>query len=108
ITTSAISEVKGAETAIAPTGVVSTSAVPRSGISTEGFFIRAVVETRPDGESITFFEKVDTNTNQVLQTFRTNAASTPFEPDNKAKIREVAGEPILEIEAGVSRTLLFE
>jgi hypothetical protein len=108
INTSAVSEVKGAETEISPSGVVSTKAVPKSGISSAGFFIRAVVQTRPDGESITFFEKVDSITQKILQVFRTNASSTPFEPNNTAKIREVGNEPVLEVEAGVTRILLFE
>ena len=90
-TSLAISKVPGAFTFIKGTGVVQTE-VGNTAPDVDGYVIRAVVVTNPDGTTYTQFERVNASDQNNRTVFaRTLNISTPFSSGNNVTIQEVDG-----------------
>ena len=106
-TSTATSKIKGAKTTVkADSHNVETSA----GEIDEGtYYIKALVVTKPNGETETRFVKVDKSTDEVVEIIgNTVKESTPFEPGNEASIEEIGGDLFIKAVAPLSKDLEIE
>jgi hemin uptake protein HemP len=102
VTTRATFNIVGAETKIKTTGGVETTVNDKVG----EFTIKAVVETDTDGNSITKFEKYDSQGN-LIETQKTTQSATLFEPGNKVIIEKRDGKTVIDTTAKVSGIIEF-
>jgi len=102
VTTRASSKIVGAQTKITTTGGIDTSVNE----VINGETIKAIVETDINGNSITKFEKYDSDGN-LLGVQETTKSATLFEPGNKIILENRDGKTVIDVTAQVSGTIEF-
>lgn len=105
IKSKATSAISGASTTIKADRTLETRAEPRL-FTMSGKKIESVVDTLPNGESFTRFEITDLTTGEK-ETKNTLGLGSGFEAGNNVTIKEENGKVLFDVEAKVTKTILF-
>jgi len=107
-TSKATSNIKGAQTTIEDDGEIQTSAGSEESDEV-GYIVKALVITKPNGEAITRFVKVNSGDETDIQIIgNTVKESTPHNPGNEAIIEQINGTLYIKVKTSLEHSLEIE